>query len=373
MAARQKRPDLAYVYIAEGGATSHAAHVPRLLRSLEKHCRVVAVAYGGEVPAGLSGASLPRRPRWLSAWTLVVALVHLRPRVILVRILWPVALALLPGQWLGLWKVLLWQSGGVVHDRCIVSGGTTRSLRDRMHRLTMRRCAAVVTGPPTVVRATRSVFGVRRVVTLANDVDVMAWSSQADVPPNLPAAWLDAPIRLVSVQSQSWMRGSDLLPAVVADPVLAGAHLLVIGSGSPIADERVSGPMVLPNEQLAAVLQRAHCMVVPSRAEGFPRVVVEAMAAGCPCVAFDVGGVRDLLQEVDDGLVVPRYDTGALASAAARAASARDVLRPKLLSRAKSFDVEVVSPRLAALARAVAANDSESMSSISRDWDTRCG
>jgi glycosyltransferase involved in cell wall biosynthesis len=58
-------------------------------------------------------------------------------------------------------------------------------------------------------------------------------------------------------------------------------------------------------------LDQASMMVLPSRTEGLPRVVVEAMARGLPCVATNVGGIPELLHAND--LVRPN-DPQALAN-----------------------------------------------------------
>lgn len=55
--------------------------------------------------------------------------------------------------------------------------------------------------------------------------------------------------------------------------------------------------------------------VLCSVSEGFPNSLVEAMAAGRPIVATDVGGVRDAVREGENGLLVPPRDPSALAAA----------------------------------------------------------
>lgn len=58
--------------------------------------------------------------------------------------------------------------------------------------------------------------------------------------------------------------------------------------------------------------------VLTSRSEGFPNAVVEAMAAGRPLVATDVGGVRDALSDGVTGFLVPDDDETAFAGALER-------------------------------------------------------
>ncbi len=59
-------------------------------------------------------------------------------------------------------------------------------------------------------------------------------------------------------------------------------------------------------------------MVVPSRAESLPYVVLEAAAAGMPMITTQVGGIPEIYGPLTDTLVPPE-DAGALAKAIARA------------------------------------------------------
>jgi glycosyltransferase involved in cell wall biosynthesis len=63
--------------------------------------------------------------------------------------------------------------------------------------------------------------------------------------------------------------------------------------------------------------------------EGLPRVLLEAMACGVPCVANDCEGVTDVLTDGESGLVVPRGDIAALCKAL-KLMSSDEVLRQRL-------------------------------------------
>ena len=81
--------------------------------------------------------------------------------------------------------------------------------------------------------------------------------------------------------------------------------------------------------------------VLSSVSEGFPNSLVEAMAAGRPIVATDVGGVRDAVRHGANGLLVPPGNPPAFADAL-RVSVARRDLRQTMgaagaAARARSF------------------------------------
>jgi glycosyltransferase involved in cell wall biosynthesis len=106
----------------------------------------------------------------------------------------------------------------------------------------------------------------------------------------------------------------------------AGLRLCVVGEGPE--EPRLRGLCAaagvgatfaggLPNAEVAAVLARSRCFVLPSRAEGQPKALLEALAAGVPCVASDIPGIRELAA-TGALLTFPPGDDGRLAAAVDR-------------------------------------------------------
>ena len=66
-------------------------------------------------------------------------------------------------------------------------------------------------------------------------------------------------------------------------------------------------------EKMKEAFLESNVFVLPSAMENSPNTLGEAMLLGVPCVASDVGGVRDLLEEGREGLIYPSLDTVKLA------------------------------------------------------------
>ncbi len=95
------------------------------------------------------------------------------------------------------------------------------------------------------------------------------------------------------------------------------ARFLIVGDGPERAAlEHMSNGnavrFVGMQNDVAAWLNAMDVFVLSSPAEAFPLAVMEAMACGLPVVAFDVGGLPEIVQDGVTGLLVPPKDAGAL-------------------------------------------------------------
>ena len=121
------------------------------------------------------------------------------------------------------------------------------------------------------------------------------------------------------------MKGFDLLLEAFAAGAPEGARLVIAGEGERLGDleaqawrlgiaDRTTFAGRLDAAGLRALFHRAGLFVMPSRREGMPLVLIEAMAAGLPAVAAAVNGIPDVLGP-GCGALVPPDDVGALAGA----------------------------------------------------------
>jgi glycosyltransferase involved in cell wall biosynthesis len=100
-------------------------------------------------------------------------------------------------------------------------------------------------------------------------------------------------------------------------------------------------------------LSKSQIFVLASRSEGFPRSILEAMRAGLPVVASDVGGVAEAVVDRQTGFVIPRDDlaslTQALASLIVRADLRREFGRAGRLRYELNFTFDQMAAKTTAL------------------------
>jgi len=77
-------------------------------------------------------------------------------------------------------------------------------------------------------------------------------------------------------------------------------------------------------DDVRGIWREHELLVLPSRAEGTPLAMVEAMLCGRPCLVTDVGGATEWVTDGETGFVAPSPNTGHLAAALDRAWDARN-------------------------------------------------
>ena len=264
-------------------------------------------------------------------------------RTVFVRIAIPAALAAAVGCLGTGARVFYWQSG-TVHaiDRAAHRGHRKMAWLVRSwlpFRLVVRLVDRFATGPERMVEYYRDEVGVpaQKLVKLYNDIDVDGFRARIALRErSAERARLGAgeatPVVLFVHRLSPVRRTLKFIPALLA---ALGARfgrdwLMVFAGGGPELDSlvaaishagadqqcRVLGDV--PGQELPALYGAADVFVNPSYAEGFPRVILEALAAGLPLVTTDAGGTSELLGPLQQQFVISRDDPAGFAAAAIR-------------------------------------------------------
>ena len=131
---------------------------------------------------------------------------------------------------------------------------------------------------------------------------------------------------LVSVGNLISTKGHDLVIRALTE--IPDGQLLIAGHGperGPLLDlaaslglaERVRLVGQLSQEDLRSLYSAADCLVLASIREGWPNVLLEAMACGTPVVGTRVGGVPEILACCDAGELLDSRDTASIVRAVA--------------------------------------------------------
>jgi glycosyltransferase involved in cell wall biosynthesis len=227
------------------------------------------------------------------------------------------------------------------------------TLRRRAYRLMLRHCTATVAVSAEVASSLLREVGARpgedrRLVVVPNGVE--------QPPPLDPAARTairerfgvdPATLLLLAAGRHSEQknfrtlidaaallrdRGLDFRLVIAGDGTLRPAHQ------EQAARLRLGGHVAFPGnlDDLPRVMQAVDGFVLPSLWEGLPLVLLEALAAGAPVVGTRIAGVREVVTDERDGLLVEPGDAQALADAIAR------LQDPGLRARLRAAGLELV-------------------------------
>ncbi len=144
-----------------------------------------------------------------------------------------------------------------------------------------------------------------------------------------------APVKLKEVERENWVLGVGRLTdhhkgldrlieafshvqardwkLVIAGGDEQGQHLKEQAKRLGIEDSRIQ--FLGKVHDMNVVYQTARIFVIPSRSEGFPNALCEAMVSGLPCISFDfTAGPGDLIEDGVNGVLVPNGDIRQLAN-----------------------------------------------------------
>lgn len=139
--------------------------------------------------------------------------------------------------------------------------------------------------------------------------------------------------------------------AIAAVSLIADARLLVVGDG-PDRDRLASMARSLapgrvhfagPTDRPAEAIASGDVLVLPSRTEGVPGVLIEAGMCGLPVVATAVGGVSDIVIDGEGGRLVPPGDDAALTHALREVLADPPLVGDRVRAHLAKFDIDVIA------------------------------
>lgn len=280
---------------------------------------------------------------------------------------WPVSMAVRLYQWryrFDVWHIhAIYPAGWMAHDvlvgmsvpvvltahgvdvemdASIDHGYRLRPIHDRRLRELARK-AACFTAISSSIADRYAELGVpsERVVRIPNGVDVGRFRQMPVNRAEIRAAIgvpVDATL-VLTVGADRPAKGHRFIPPALAALRRQGHNLVwvVLGGNPDRMQERAcaegvdDGIVVIPaianevghtsrfpNDRVVAIYKSADIFALPSVNEGFGMVAIEAMAAGLPIVASEVGGLKDIIEDGVDGLLCSPASPESLATAIGR-------------------------------------------------------
>jgi len=195
--------------------------------------------------------------------------------------------------------------------------GTYHRLIGPFLKIIWRGAVAVVANSQGLLRLAKEFMPAQDVQVIPNGVD-------ASVFPCLQRNW--DPPKLLFTGRLVYQKGLDTLLEALGGLKELPWQLTLVGDGPqhvPLEqqarelglEERIIFAGWQPRQVLPKLYQEANLFVLPSRHEGMPNALLEAMSSGLPAIASCIAGNEELVQDGQTGLLFPPGDVASLRDA----------------------------------------------------------
>jgi glycosyltransferase involved in cell wall biosynthesis len=123
------------------------------------------------------------------------------------------------------------------------------------------------------------------------------------------------PYKAIDVLVEAWRKIAPDFPQARLQLVGSGSRKTLVQTLLRDLPNQVVWTPALSTPEVAQALERSSFLVLPSRSEGMGRVVIESLCRGRPVLGSRVGGIRDLVRDGENGLLVEPGDADELAEA----------------------------------------------------------
>lgn len=192
------------------------------------------------------------------------------------------------------------------------SGAAAEVVKRLLNKRALEAASALVTWCEWARRSLIDDYGIdsQRIAVIPPGVNLVQW-------PQPRPKDTTGPVRILFVGADLTRKGGDaLLQAFQAN--LTGRcelHLVTKSALGPSPGVYVYRDIAPNSDQLKHLYATADLFVLPTLADCFPLVIQEAMAAGLPVIATDVGAIGEAVHDGHTGILVPPGDVAALGAA----------------------------------------------------------
>ena len=214
----------------------------------------------------------------------------------------------------------------------IVVPGALRPFLPRLFRWSRRDAARVIAVSQQNAALLTSYYGLRaeQITVVLNGIDLPCFSesqiARARAVLRAELGLANQAILILTLARLAPNKGHRYLVEAIPEVLRAHPNVHFVFAGQPDQAEpiiaRIEALGLQPHVHLLGFRSDTHHLlaasdffVLPSLAEGFSLALVEALAAGLPTVATNVGGASEVIQSGQGGILVPPADSAALAAA----------------------------------------------------------